>query len=113
MSYKLPFFSCVIPVKGERPFFKDALASLEAQGLGEDLEIIVQDGAAGRSWSSELELESGSLNSPVEHEDDGEILFGYDGRLIYLKGYRDGSNEQRVELLKNAIEKLCRAEHKG
>ena len=69
--------------------------------------------AAGRSWSSELELESGSLNSPVEHEDDGEILFGYDGRLIYLKGYRDGSNEQRVELLKNAIEKLCRAEHKG
>ena len=69
--------------------------------------------AAGRSWSSELELESGSLNSPVEHEDDGEILFGYDGRLIYLKGYRDGSNEQRVELLKNAIEKLCRAGHKG
>lgn len=37
----------------------------------------------------------------------------YGGRLIYLKGYRDGSNEQRVELLKNAIEKLCRAEHKG
>ena len=69
--------------------------------------------AAGRSWSSELELESGSLNSPVEHEDDGEILFGYDGRLIYLKGYRDGSDEQRVELLKSAIEKLCRAEHKG
>ena len=36
----------------------------------------------------------------------GEILFGYNGRLIYLKGYRDGSDEQRVELLKNAIERL-------
>ena len=31
-------------MKGERPFFKDALASLEAQGLGEELEVIVQDG---------------------------------------------------------------------
>ena len=39
-----PLFSCVIPVKGDRPFFKDALASLESQGLGEDLEVIVQDG---------------------------------------------------------------------
>jgi hypothetical protein len=257
-----PLFSCVIPVKGDRPFFKDALASLEAQGMGEDLEIIVQDGgegsggvgelvrggiegelvsggvesggvcstksqltthnsqlhllylgrrhhlkgltylesalatyynmlsetptsnssaadsnttyynkcpiefravsnasgeelekvwgwcdvlilptlsdnfglviaealergkrvittdgapawgdnlsrAPGSSWSSELELESGNLNSPVEHEDDGEILFGYNGRLIYLKGYRDGSDEQRVELLKSAIERIC------
>ena len=37
----------------------------------------------------------------------------YGGQLIYLKGYRDGSDEQRVELLKSAIEKLCRAEYKG
>lgn len=41
-----PLFSCVIPVKGERPFLGEALASLAAQGLGEDLEIIVQDGGA-------------------------------------------------------------------
>lgn len=38
-----PFFSCVVPVKGDRPFLKDALSSLWAQGLGNDLEIIVQD----------------------------------------------------------------------
>ena len=44
MLDKAPFFSCVIPVKGDRPFFKDALGSLEAQGMSEDLEIIVQDG---------------------------------------------------------------------
>ncbi len=36
-------FSCVVPVKGSRPFFKEAIASLESQGLGDALEIIVQD----------------------------------------------------------------------
>jgi hypothetical protein len=29
-----------------------------------------------------------------------------DRRLIYLKGYRDGSDEKRVELLKQAISTL-------
>ena len=28
----------------------------------------------------------------------------YGGRLIYLKGYRDGTSEERVRLLKVAIE---------
>ena len=31
----------------------------------------------------------------------------YGGRLIYLKGYRDGTDEERVELLKKAIERIC------
>ena len=35
---------------------------------------------------------------------DSNILIGYDGRLLYLKGYRDGTKEKRVELLKEAIE---------
>lgn len=39
-----PLFSCVIPVKGARPYLADALASLSSQGLGGDLEIIIQDG---------------------------------------------------------------------
>ena len=30
----------------------------------------------------------------------------YGGRLVYLKGYRDGTAEMRVRLLKDAIEKL-------
>ena len=38
-----PLFSCVIPVKGDRPFFCEAIDSLKGQGLGDDLEIIVQD----------------------------------------------------------------------
>ena len=49
-----PLFSCVIPVKGDRPFFKDALASLESQGMGEDLEVIVQDGGEGSGGVGEL-----------------------------------------------------------
>lgn len=49
-----PLLSCVIPVKGDRPFLKDALASLESQGMGEDKEIIVQDGGEGSGGVGEL-----------------------------------------------------------
>ena len=41
---KRPLFSCVVPVKGARPFMDAALASLSAQEMGVDLEVIVQDG---------------------------------------------------------------------
>ena len=105
------------------PTLSENFGLVIAEALERGKRVITTDGAPawednlsrapGSSWSSELELESGSLNSLVEHEDDGEILFGYNGRLIYLKGYRDGSDEQRVELLKSAIEMLCRAEHKS
>ena len=40
---KTPLFSCVVPVKGERPFFGEAIDSLKAQGLCDELEIIIQD----------------------------------------------------------------------
>lgn len=40
---KTPLFSCVVPVKGDRPFWGEAIDSLKAQGLGDNLEIIVQD----------------------------------------------------------------------
>ena len=32
------------------------------------------------------------------------ILIGYGGQLLYLRGYREGTMEKRVELLKEAIE---------
>ena len=35
---------------------------------------------------------------------EGGLWSGYEGRLIYLKGYRDGTDEERVELLRRAIE---------
>ena len=41
---------------------------------------------------------------------DGAPVWGdgndYGGRLIYLEGYRDGSSDKRIRLLKNAIEGL-------
>lgn len=40
---KSPLFSCVMPVKGARPYMAEALASLADQGMGDDLEVIVQD----------------------------------------------------------------------
>ena len=40
----------------------------------------------------------------VETCREGEMMVGYGGRLIYLKGYREGTKEARVELLKAAIE---------
>ena len=39
-----PLFSCVVPVKGARPFFDEAIESLRGQGLGDELEIVIQDG---------------------------------------------------------------------
>ena len=38
-----PLFSCVMPVKGPRPYMAAALESLRLQGMGDDLEVIVQD----------------------------------------------------------------------
>ena len=32
----------------------------------------------------------------------------YGGRLVYLNGYRDGSTDERIALLKKAIEKVCK-----
>ena len=59
---KRPLFSCVIPVKGPRPYFDEALRSLLSQGMGENLEIIVQDadvrsGGVGESGVGELNHE--------------------------------------------------------
>ena len=51
-----PLFSCVIPVKGDRPFFGEAIDSLKAQGLGDELEIIVQDGTTEYTEYTENDL---------------------------------------------------------
>ena len=48
-------YSCVIPVIGARPYFKDAFASIEKQGV--DIEVIVQDGGAGSGASKEFGVE--------------------------------------------------------
>ena len=51
---RAPYFSCVIPVKGERPFFSLAVDSLRAQGIGDELEIIIQDAGSPSGGEEEL-----------------------------------------------------------
>ena len=77
---KKPLFSCVIPVKGERPFFDEALASLKSQGMGDDLEIIVQD--------ADIEPDSGqsdALNKGFAKAR-GEWLFWLNADDVLLPG---------------------------
>ena len=52
---KSPLFSCVVPVKGARPYLSEALSSLKAQGMGDDLEVIVHDG--------DVEMDSGQSDA--------------------------------------------------
>ena len=75
-----PLFSCVMPVKGERPFMKDALASLEAQGLGSDLEIIIQDGDVEPDKGQSDALNKGFAKA------NGEWLFWLNADDVLLPG---------------------------
>ena len=53
----------MIPVKGERPYFDEALESLMSQGMGDDLEIIVQDGDDLTQRHEGSEAQRGEKNS--------------------------------------------------
>ena len=77
---KKPLFSCVIPVKGERTFFGEAIASLKAQGLGDALEIIVQD-----ADSEPDEGQSDALNKGFAKAK-GEWLFWLNADDVLLTG---------------------------
>ena len=101
---KHPLFSCVIPVKGARPYFDEALRSLQNQGLGDDLEIIVQDadekelavssqrlavsegGLDGIRWYREEDLgQSDALNKGFKKAR-GEWLFWLNADDVFLPG---------------------------
>ena len=93
---KRPLFSCVIPVKGDRPFFKEALSSLMSQGMGDELEIIVQDGttepppesaeAVNIRWFREVDSgQSDALNKGFAKAK-GEWLFWLNSDDVLLPG---------------------------
>ena len=77
---KHPIFSCVVPVKGDRPFFKEALASLEAQGMGDELEVIVQDGDIEPDLGQSDALNKGFAKA------NGEWLFWLNADDVLLSG---------------------------
>ena len=76
------------------PSLSENFGLVIAEALERGKRVVATDGAP--AWSS--------YASATE---DGGGGNDYGGRLIYLNGYRDGSDEKRVELLKKAIERIC------
>ena len=74
---------------------KRVITTDRAPAWGEGLELRVGSGGV-----EELRVESGGVKSVGVGS---EIWSGYEGWLIYLKGYRDGTPQERVRLLKSAI----------
>ena len=75
------------------PTLSENFGLVIAEALERGKRVITTDGAP--AWNHEI------------HETHEKGLWsGYGGRLIYLKGYRDGTDEERVELLKKAIDML-------
>ena len=82
------------------PTLSENFGLVIAEALERGKRVITTDGAP--AWGDNL-----SSVEHVERVEGGEMLAGYGGRLIYLKGYLDGSDEKRVVLLKRAIERVC------
>ena len=77
---KRPFFSCVMPVKGPRPYMDEALESLAAQGMGDGLEVIIQDGDAEPDLGQSDALNRGFAKAK------GEWLFWLNADDVLLPG---------------------------
>ena len=95
---KCPLFSCVMPVKGPRPYLDAALESLRCQGMDDDLEIIIQDGNLEPD-----EGQSDALNKGFEKAK-GEWFFWLNaddvllpGSLAKVKAFIEKSNTQDLK----------------
>ena len=76
------------------PTLSENFGLVIAEALERGKRVITTDGAP--AWGEEVTGLTGFTG----------LYSGYEGRLIYLKGYRDGTDEERVELLKKAIDML-------
>ena len=82
------------------PTLSDNFGLVIAEALERGKRVITTDGAP--AWDCECKVES----EKCKVGDAGSIWHGYGSRLIYLKGYRDGSPEKRVALLRDALKTL-------
>ena len=71
------------------PTLSENFGLVVAEALARGKRVITTDGAP--VWN------------PGDRGQELGVSVGYGGRLLYLKRYRDGSKEKRVELLKKAI----------
>ena len=74
------------------PTLSENFGRVVAEALERGKRVITTDGAP--AWGEGCSEPEGVCS---------EFGVGYGGRLIYLKGYRDGTRRRRVELLKEAI----------
>ena len=92
------------------PTLSENFGLVVAEALERGKRVITTDGAP--AWGEDLELPVSSLEFRVSSLGEGldghspSIRTGYGGRLLYLVGYREGSEDERVRLLKEAIERL-------
>ena len=75
------------------PTLSENFGLVVAEALEREKRVVTTDGAP--VWGEE--------SDGVMEWVSGGVECRYGGRLLYLKGYRDGSEEERVELLKKAI----------
>jgi glycosyltransferase involved in cell wall biosynthesis len=78
------------------PTLSENFGLVIAEALERGKCVITTDGAP--VWGENL-----SRVEHADHVEGGEMLSGYGGRLIYLKGYRDGAPDLRINLLSSAI----------
>ena len=69
-----------MPVKGARPYLAEALSSLKAQGMGDELEVIVQDGDVETDLGQSDALNKGFAKAK------GEWLFWLNADDVLLPG---------------------------
>ena len=86
-----PLFSCVVPVKGARPYLEATMDSLRSQGLGNELEVIVQDADVEPDRGQSDALNRGFAKAS------GEWLFWLNADDLLMSG--------ALEKVRNAVDK--------
>ena len=82
------------------PTLSENFGLVVAEALERGKRVITTDGAP--AWGEALDEQSSSSRTCGV----GRIRVGYGGRLMYLEGYREGTCEDRVILLRSAIEAM-------
>ena len=89
------------------PTLSENFGLVIAEALERGKRVITTDGAP--AWDHGIHRIHGNGmgevgNHEIHETHEKGLWSGYGGRLIYLKGYREGTKEQRIELLRRAIE---------